>query len=156
MDKMSVLQSIKIHEGYEPKPYIDPLVLEHPEGKGISKEEMRVIIEHLDKLTLTFGYGFTFLTKEECDAVLRVRLDNIEDELIERLPNWLNYPVELRDILIEMAYQLGVTGLLQFKKMISYLDNDMYYEASQEGLQSRWARQTPNRAQELMKKIKDI
>ena len=48
-----------------------------------------------------------------------------------------------------MCYQLGVTGVSKFKKTLAYLENFEYRMASKEMLDSRWARQTPNRAKRL-------
>ena len=52
-------------------------------------------------------------------------------------------------ILVEMSYQLGVNGVLKFKKMWGALKNEDYTEASKQMLDSRWAIQTPNRAKKL-------
>lgn len=49
-------------------------------------------------------------------------------------------------VLISMAYQLGIVGLLKFKKMIAALEVMAYTTASNEALDSRWAKQTPERA----------
>ena len=51
-----------------------------------------------------------------------------------------------RDIILSMAYQLGVTGLLKFKNMIKAIECDDWYEAAMQSLDSRWAKQTPKRA----------
>ncbi len=53
-----------------------------------------------------------------------------------------------KDVLISMAYQIGVNGLLKFKKTWKYLEGGMYEEASNEMLDSEWARDdSPERAQ---------
>lgn len=49
-------------------------------------------------------------------------------------------------ILVSMAFQMGVSGLLKFVNMIRALDVDDYRKASLEAIDSRWYRQTPNRA----------
>ncbi|WP_278496163.1 glycoside hydrolase family protein [Pantoea vagans] len=51
-----------------------------------------------------------------------------------------------RDILISMAYQLGVNGLAKFKKSLALVAAGNFAGASVEMLDSDWARQTPNRA----------
>ncbi len=50
-------------------------------------------------------------------------------------------------IIISMAYQLGLHGLFQFKKMIAALEEKDFKTASMEALVSRWALQTPVRAE---------
>jgi len=49
-------------------------------------------------------------------------------------------------ILVSMVYQMGITGVLRFKKMWGALDKDNYPLAAEEMLDSLWSTQTPNRA----------
>lgn len=49
-------------------------------------------------------------------------------------------------ILISMAYQMGVSGLLKFRKMIAAIEDNDWEEAARQALDSKWAEQTPNRA----------
>ena len=53
-----------------------------------------------------------------------------------------------------MCYQLGLGGFSKFKKTISYLEKENYLEASKEMLDSKWAKQTPNRAKKLSEIVK--
>ena len=46
-----------------------------------------------------------------------------------------------------MAYQMGVDGLFKFKKMIAALGKGDWNEAAHQALDSRWAKQTPARAE---------
>lgn len=58
-------------------------------------------------------------------------------------------------VLVDMAYQLGVNGLFKFKRMLQALAAQDYERASNELLDSKYAIQTPNRANrnaELLKK----
>jgi len=59
-------------------------------------------------------------------------------------------------ILIEMVYQLGVYGVSKFKKMLIALDSKDYQTASIEMLDSKWAKQTPNRAEDLSSRMRNI
>ena len=54
-------------------------------------------------------------------------------------------------LIIEMIFQLGSAGVQKFRKMWEALKEDPpnYKEASVQMLDSRWAKQTPNRAQEM-------
>ena len=56
-----------------------------------------------------------------------------------------------REVIIEMVFQLGVGGVGKFKKMWEALRNKDYGEASFQMMDSRWAKQTPNRAESLSK-----
>lgn len=54
-------------------------------------------------------------------------------------------------VLISMAYQMGVGGLMRFKKMIAAIEVGDFVEAAQEGMNSRWANQTYARANRHMR-----
>ena len=104
----------------------------------------------------TIGYGTKLpLTKEEATLLLEYRLGKLKSELNSSLYA-LEAPAEVWDILYNMAYQLGVPGLLKFGKFIKALQNKDYSQASIEMLDSKWASQTPNRAKRLADRMKAI
>ena len=57
-------------------------------------------------------------------------------------------PVRL-GVLIDMAFQMGVGGLMGFSETLASIKAGNYAAASSEMLQSDWANQTPNRAKGL-------
>ena len=153
---MNLTESVKTHEGFSRTPYIDILVKLHPERYNIPKEDMEIIKKHFNKLKVTFGYGFTFITEEEAEKVLELRLQKRKKALFYKLPWLLNKPKEVINIVTEMAYQIGVRGLLKFKNTLNLIKEDKYKEAAIEMLDSRWAKQTPDRAKELSNKLANI
>lgn len=52
-----------------------------------------------------------------------------------------------RDVLISMAYQMGVPGLAGFKNTLAMIADGNFDGASRGMLNSLWAKQTPERAQ---------
>lgn len=56
-------------------------------------------------------------------------------------------PVRL--VLENMGFQLGIYGLMQFERTIAAIRRRDYVGAAKEMLDSKWAEQTPRRAQEL-------
>lgn len=48
-----------------------------------------------------------------------------------------------------MAYNLGISGLLKFKKMLKTLEEENYPKAAKEMLDSLWAIQVGKRADHL-------
>jgi len=61
----------------------------------------------------------------------------------------MSQPPDVRRALLNMAYQLGVSGLLNFSKMLTALQAGDREEAAREALDSLWAKQTPNRARRV-------
>jgi len=132
---MSLLERIKEHEGYVGVVYKDSL--------GID----------------TIGYGFAIkdleLDEDICEEILIRKLKNLDD-MIKIKFSWFKYmPPQIKDVVMEMCYQLGVTGFSKFKKTIAYLQNKQWDEASEEMLDSLWAKQTPNRAKALSNIMKE-
>ena len=106
----------------------------------------------------TVGFGFKVsdleLDLDIAEEILKRKLD----KLIKRVHNrfsWVsNAPEPIQEVVYNMCYQMGVSGFSKFKKTIQYLADKNYDKASKEMLDSRWARQTPNRAIELSNIVK--
>ena len=63
---------------------------------------------------------------------------------------------QAKGIIIEMVFQLGPTGVSKFKMMWKSLSELNYVGASYEMIDSRWYKQTTNRAKELSNRMKNI
>ncbi len=127
-----LIANIKREEGFRSMPYKDSL--------GI----------------LTIGYGTKLgLDEEEAELILRHRLKYFIDKVNFRLREY-DINDEAMKILYEMAYQLGTDGLMKFKHMLKSIDGKDYILASKEGLDSLWAKQTPDRAKRLMDRLKRL
>ena len=133
---MSLIESIKKHEGYVGIVYKDSL--------GID----------------TIGYGFAIkdleLDEDICEIILERKLKELETRVNLKFKWFIYMPQEIKDVVMEMCYQLGVGGVSKFKKTIAYLQNKQWEEASVEMLDSLWAKQTPNRAKELSNRVKEV
>lgn len=89
-------------------------------------------------------YEFT-CSREVAYMFLSEELKNICSSLL-KFRWYVNLNPDRQDIIKSMAYQMGISGLLRFKKMITALEVKHYDKAADEALSSRWARQTPERA----------
>ena len=135
MNYEDVKSRIKKHEGFIAKVYLDSL------GKA------------------TIGYGH--LLTEEDDFVEGVIYDkdilealfekdfNIAVQGAEELLKGYDIALVAKEVIIEMVFQLGKTGVSKFKKMFEALKNNDYSRAAAEMLNSAWYRQTPSRCEEL-------
>lgn len=98
---------------------------------------------------LTVGYGFNLeagMTREEAALLLRHRLAVLARDLADRIPGWERLDEVRRGVLVAMAYQLGVNGLLKFRRALACVEVGRYEEAAEQLLRSKWAQQTPARA----------
>lgn len=89
------------------------------------------------------------MTKEAAMWLLRRDIRSIHRELGVQVREYQYLDAVRQDVLLDMAYNLGVPKLLQFKKMFRALSDHDYQSASREMLDSRWANQVGQRAKTL-------
>ena len=91
------------------------------------------------------NYQFA-LPLEVAEVWCKENIKNIDRELIE-YSFYNKQNADVRAILLSMAYQLGISGLLRFKKMLAALERGELSAAAFEAKDSRWYQQTPKRAE---------
>ena len=140
MNYDKLIESVKKHEGFRDVVYRDTLnkrtvgfghlcVEDHWEdGKKYDKEYLEKILKEDLQYAINQGEGMCQDLKISDDA---------------------------KFLIIEMIFQLGSAGVQKFRKMWDALKEDPpnYFEAHVQMLDSRWAKQTPNRAGEMSKKM---
>ncbi len=98
----------------------------------------------------TVGYGTKMpINKQEATLLLRHRLDILVHSLQKLKPVVKELPDDVQNVLYNMAYQMGVVGVSNFVKMWQALDAGDFKMAADEMMDSRWAIQTPIRANKL-------
>lgn len=92
------------------------------------------------------------VSRKLADQLLDETIDQIESALSSKVFYCaLNSDPIPQGVLINMAFNMGVTGLLSFKNMTAALSQRDFEAAYKHGLDSKWARDdVPYRAQELM------
>lgn len=108
----------------------------------------------------TIGYGrylasYTSKTVSEPQAhyMLLEDMDKHTAVIDKKIP-WVHSLDEARKAaLLNMSFQMGAYKLLQFKTVLAKVREGDYSAASSAMLQSRWAKQTPKRAQRLAKQM---
>ena len=125
----NLLERIKEHEGFRDKVY--------------------KCTEGFD----TIGYGFAVkdlvLDKDIAEEILLRKVESLISRVRKKF-NWLDtVPQAVQGVLVEMSYQMGLSGVSKFKKALHAMQMLQWNVAADELLDSRWAKQTPNRAQEL-------
>jgi lysozyme len=128
----------------------------------IRKEEGWRAVAYQDSLGFwTIGYGFLVdarkgdsLPMAVADVWLDYKLQEKITALDAHLPWWKHQPEEVQEALVNMAYQLGITGLLKFKNTLTLLEAGDRQGAADSAMQSLWAKQTPERAKRVTDKIR--
>ena len=119
-----------------------------------------------EKLTIGYGHNLDAMPMFEGRKIPHV-IDELFAELllewdvdrtVEKLKReWHGFDLltgARRDAIINMAFQLGVGGLLKFKKMLDALNKCEWQRAANEALNSTWAEQTPGRAKRVAGQIR--
>ena len=128
-------ERIKEHEGFVPRIYKDSL--------GFAT----IGYGHLVKEGEQWEEGKEY-TKEQLEYVFDTDFEEAKKNAFSLIGD-----IELVDdakcVIIEMVFQLGIAGVGKFKAMWKALKENDYNTASLEMLDSRWAKQTPKRAEKL-------
>ena len=104
----------------------------------------------------TIGYGFLVDARRGGGVPPPIAeqwlayLVQIKREMLEnRLPWYSVAHPDVQRALLNMAYQLGVEGLLKFHQTLALLEAGDREGAAASAMQSLWARQTPARAKRV-------
>ena len=144
MNMERLLKSVKEHEGSRNKVYLDSL------GKrtvGVG----HLCVEDFWEDDKEYEEKF-LLTILEHDLKSAIKS---AEELCSDCPDLDDLAKEL---IVEMVFQLGKTGVSKFRNMWKALQHDPpnYERASLEMLDSRWASQTPNRAKKMSDHMRSL
>lgn len=113
-----LISQLKKQEGYREKPYRDI------------------------KKIWTFGYGFNIengITEPEAAMLLEFRVAKLMHRLPMVMPDYKKLTPARQNVIINMAYNLGVRGMLGFGDMHTAIKYDDYEMAACAMLDSLWA-----------------
>jgi lysozyme len=93
------------------------------------------------------------ITQDIANALLDSDIDTTSAHLIRALP-WTQQLDDARQgVLVNLAFNIGVAGLLQFKLTLAAVEAGDYATAAADMLLSRWAKQVGARASRLAKQM---
>ena len=131
------------------------------EGSKKNKEGRHIIYQDtVGKWSCGYGRNLSDvgISEDEALYLLHSDIDKARQQLNKWLP-WTSILDRVRyDCLVNMTFNMGIGGLLQFKKMLAYAKEGKYKETSIEMLNSRWADQVGKnpgqRAHELSEQMR--
>ena len=150
-----LVKMIAIHEGIVLSVYQDHLGINtvgigrNLDDRGITDGELLFMNKTIDDI---YDDG---LTEEEAYYLCMNDIAIVEKELLASKPivNRLNAVRQM--ILIDMAFNMGVPRLMQFKNMWLAIEKVNYLLACEEMIDSRWAGQVGSRAMKLSVAMKN-
>jgi len=127
------------HEGLRLKPYCDKT------GREFRSPE------ECGKLTIGVGRNLEDrgITEEEAMFLLYNDVMNVIDDVRDTIPFFNDLDSVRQEVVVNMAFNLGIGGLLDFVRMLDALQEGDYKRAAKEMLDSLWAKQVKRRAEEL-------
>lgn len=109
----------------------------------------------------TCGVGFLIDHRKGAlipDAVidfwLGYEIDIVASGLNAALAWWPDLDDVRQRALVNMGYQMGVDGLLEFKTMLRLISEGEYDEAADDAARTPWAKETPERALRVITMIR--
>ena len=104
---------------------------------------------------LTIGYGHNLEARgidiTVAELLLKQDLEIAEKEVKNAFIWWPKLDDARMGVLVEMCFNMGISRLVGFKKMLATVEAGDYKTAAQEMLASKWAVQVGRRAVELAK-----
>lgn len=129
----------------------------------LERDEGRRYVAYPDPLTggapWTIGVGHTgpevhqglIWTDAQVNEALEGDIAKAMAGCLAQFNPWFQLLSEQRQsVILSMCFQLGLSGLLKFAKMLAAIMDGHFDHAAEEGRDSLWYRQTPQRAQRLM------
>jgi len=100
-------------------------------------------------MTCGFGHNLTAngISKSIAEAMLLEDVSVCEEELIKSYPTYLKLDDTRKSVLLALSYNLGIIGLMNFRKMLNAIENSDFKMAASELLDSEAARLLHNRYQ---------
>jgi lysozyme len=89
------------------------------------------------------------VTEAQARTRLASNLAGVIAQLDHALPWWRSLNDVRQDVLADMAFNLGVTGLMAFRHMLGDVESGAYGLAAAQMLMSKWATQVGERAMRL-------
>ncbi len=144
---MSLIENIKAHEGFSARIYKDSV------GKPTVGYGFLVAALSPDELKLNGGKTEP-MNRETAEKILNLKVARLQKRVFQCLP-WLESKSQgVQDTLIEMAYQLGLAGLLGFRHTLGCIEAGDYAQAARNLRASLLYRQTPKRVEDYIKGLK--
>lgn len=126
----------------------------------INHEGMRLKPYKCSAGKLTIGIGRNLddrgITNEEAIYLFYNDIVRCENDLKGLFSNWNDYPENIQMVLMDMRFQLGGRGLRGFRLMIRAVYNRDWQEMIRQMKDSKWYKQTPNRAKDLIELVRSV
>ena len=98
----------------------------------------------------------TPVSEERVDECFEKDVQTVIEDCKKLHDGWDGYPQEVKQVIANMMFNMGLTRLSKFKNHNTALQCGDWKKAAEEGRDSRWYSQVTNRAERLMKRLEEI
>ena len=98
----------------------------------------------------------TPVTEERVKECFEKDVENVIEDCKKLHDAWDGYPEEVKQIIANMMFNMGLTRLSKFNRHNAALQCGDWKEAAVEGRDSRWYKQVTNRAERLMSRLEKV
>ena len=98
----------------------------------------------------------TAVSEQRVVSVFEQDVQTVIEDCKKLHHGWDGYPQEVKQIVANMMFNMGLTRLSKFKKHNAALQCGDWKEAAIEGRDSRWYKQVTNRAERLMTRLEAV
>ena len=113
-------------------------------------EGLRLKPYHCKAGKLTIGYGRNLEAKgisiKEAEYLFENDLKIVAKQVANRIEFYKKLSYKRKMVLVDMAFNMGIEGLLSFKKMLGAMKRKDFMEAGKELMRSKYAEQVKTRA----------
>ena len=95
------------------------------------------------------------ISQDEADLMLDNDIKGAERGAKSLVSDFNGLSDNVKIVLVSMVFQMGKRGVSNFKNMLQAIEIGAFDVAAIEMLNSRWAKQTPNRAKRLAERMKN-
>lgn len=126
------------------------------------RDEGVVLHEYKDHLGYsTIGIGRLIdkrkgggITRDEAEYLLANDVKKVMAQVRHELPWSAKLDDARQGVLLNMAFQMGISGLLGFRNTLAMIQRGDYVGAARGMLNSKWAKQTPARCRRLSEQMR--
>jgi lysozyme len=93
------------------------------------------------------------ISEDEAMYLLENDIQRVVDNLDKMWEVWRSFPIPAQEVCVDMAFQMGIAGFMNFRQTRALMEMGCWLEASEEVLRSKYAVQTPNRAARNSRKL---
>jgi Phage lysozyme. len=165
---LQVKADLERHEGFREFAYPDPLSkiarrYKHlPWGYKSARELLALVtdLNEEDGKPWTYGFGFTSkvtpdgrISRQMAERKLEEHILQMDALLSSKLSWYKDASNVTKSVLINMAFNMGIYGLLSFKNTLKFIAAKNYEQAASNMKLSLWYRQVGSRAKELVARM---